>query len=131
MTEVRISFEPRRHAQQRRRAEAAVAPARRYPARIARQLALAHALQRRVDDGEFPDYAAMARALGFTRARLTQLMDLLLLAPDIQRELLFLEVPPGPQPFSERTLRDALRAPEWTVQRERWSKLKAKLNLAA
>lgn len=56
----------------RKRAAAASAK-RRYPARIARQLALAHALQRRVEAGEFADYADMARALGFTRARITQI----------------------------------------------------------
>ncbi len=69
---------------------------------MARQLALAHALQRRVDAGEFADHASMARALGFTRARISQMMDLLLLAPVVQEEILFLEVPPGEQPISER-----------------------------
>jgi hypothetical protein len=82
---------------------AAVAP-RRYPARIARQLALAHALQRRVDAGKFADHAAMARALGFTRARISQIMDLLLLAPDIQAEILHLEVEPGAQKITGRPL---------------------------
>jgi hypothetical protein len=95
---------------------------RRYPARIARQLALAHALQKRVEDGEFADYADMARALGFTRARITQIMDLLLLAADIQEEILFLEVPPGAQPISERALRDnVLKSLDWIEQRRRWA----------
>jgi hypothetical protein len=80
--------------------------------------------QRRVDDGEFADYADMARALGFTRARITQLMDLLLLAPDIQDEILHLEVPPGAQPISERALRDGvLRSLDWVEQRRRWAAL--------
>lgn len=109
----------------RKRAAAARA-VRRHPARIARQLALAHALQRRVDDGEFADYADMARALGFTRARVTQLMDLLLLAADIQEEILFLEVAPGAQPISERALRDGvLRSLNWIEQRRGWEKLRA------
>ncbi len=122
MTEITIQFEPRAQAKKRRAAEAAAKPPRRYPARIARQLALAHALQRRVDSGEFADYATMARALGFTRARVTQLMDLLLLAPDIQAEILFLEVPPGEQPLSERRLRDTvLKSLDWREQRRRWA----------
>ncbi|HYM98031.1 MAG TPA: hypothetical protein VET26_12075, partial [Candidatus Sulfotelmatobacter sp.] len=101
----------------RRRAAAARA-VRRYPARIARQLALAHALQHRVDTGEFADYADMARALGFTRARVTQIMDLLLLAADIQEEILFLEIAPGAQPISERRLRDqVLTSLDWREQR--------------
>jgi hypothetical protein len=48
-----------------------------------------------VNAGEFLDYADMTRALGFTRARVTQMMDLLLLAPDIQEETLYLSVPAG------------------------------------
>ncbi len=109
----------------RKRAAAARA-VRRYPARVARQLALAHALQRRVDDCEFADYADMARALGFTRARVTQLMDLLLLATDIQEEILFLEVAPGAQPISERALRDGvLRSLDWNKQRRAWDRLRA------
>ena len=106
------------------RKRAAARTPRRYPARIARQLALAHALQRRVDDGEFADYADMARALGFTRARITQIMDLLLLAPGIQEEILFLEIVPGVQPISERALRDRLRgALDWAEQVRRWRML--------
>ena len=96
---------------------------RRYPARVARQLALAHALQRRVDDGEFADYADMARALGFSRARITQLMDLLLLAPAIQEEILFLECIPGRQPVSERALRKVCRHIEWPSQRRVWAEI--------
>lgn len=38
----------------------------------------------------------MDRQLGFTRARVTQLMDLLLLAAEVQEEILFLELPPAP-----------------------------------
>ena len=108
----------------RKRAAAARAE-RRYPARVARQLALAHALQRRVASGEFADYADMARSLGFTRARITQMMDLLLLAADIQEEILFLEVAPGAQPISERALRDGvLKSLDWLEQRRRWTALR-------
>ena len=110
----------------RARAKAARAE-RRYPARIARQLALAHALQRRVDAGEFADYADMARALGFTRARVTQIMDLLLLAADIQEEILHIEVAPGAQPISARALRDdVLKSLDWLEQRRRWAAIRAR-----
>jgi hypothetical protein len=101
-------------------------PARRYPARIARQLALAHALRRRLERGEFANFADMARELGFTRARVTQLMDLLLLAPEVQEEILFLELPPGAQPVSELGLREAvLGTIDWQEQRRRWEGLRA------
>lgn len=55
-----------------------------------RQLALAHALRRRLDRGKFADFADIARQLDFTRVRATQLMDLLLPAPEVRKEILFL-----------------------------------------
>jgi hypothetical protein len=57
-------------------------PVRR-PAKVARMLALAHHLQSAIDRGLVADRAAVARKLGLTRARVTQLLDLLLLAPDL------------------------------------------------
>lgn len=121
MTEVRVAFEPRR-AQAKRVAREAP---QRYPARIARTLALAHDLQRRLDAGEFADFADMARALGFTRARITQIMDLLLLAPEIQEDLLFLCQGPGQEQVPEHELRPLLRHTSWAKQRERWRSMAA------
>ncbi len=90
------------------------------PLRAARMLALAHRLQAMIDAGEVEDRASLARNLGFTRARITQLLDLLLLAPDIQEALLDMQVPPGRDPFTEHDLRQVVRAPLWAEQRERW-----------
>ena len=53
--------------------------------RIARLMALAIKFQDMVDRGEVRDYADLARLGYVSRARLTQIMNLLLLAPDIQR----------------------------------------------
>jgi hypothetical protein len=129
VTEVVIAFKGGRAWRQQ---AAKRAPTRRYPARIARQLALAHALRRRLERGEFADFADMARQLGFTRARVTQLMDLLLLAPEVQEEILFLELPPGAQPVSERGLREAvLGTIDWQEQRRRWEGVKAGLPAAS
>jgi hypothetical protein len=94
-----------------------------YPARVARQLALAHALQGRLAAGDFADRADMARALGFTRARVSQLLDLLLLAPDIQEEILFLECPAGRQPISEHDIRPIAQSTLWSDQRRAWRAL--------
>lgn len=55
----------------------------RRPARVAVTLALAHTIQRAIDSGEIRDQAEAARRLGLTRARLTQILDLTLLAPDV------------------------------------------------
>ncbi len=131
MTEVVIAFKGGRAWREHK--QAAERPlTRRYPARVARQLALAHALRRRLERGEFVDFADMARQLGFTRARVTQLMDLLLLAPEVQEEILFLELPPGAQPVSERGLREAvLGTIDWQEQRRRWDGLKGELPTVA
>ena len=88
-------------------------------------------MRRRLERGEFADFADMARQLGFTRARITQLMDLLLLAPEVQEEILFLELPPGAQPVSERGLREAvLGTVDWQEQRRRWEGLRREISSA-
>ncbi len=81
--------------------------------RAAQMLALAHELQGLVDSGEVPDRATLARQLGLTRARLTQILDLLLLAPDIQEDILV----GGSGPATERRLRKLARTPAWPEQR--------------
>jgi hypothetical protein len=52
--------------------------------RITRLMALAIKFQDMVDRGEVRDYADLARLGYVTRARITQIMNLLNLAPDIQ-----------------------------------------------
>jgi hypothetical protein len=95
------------------------------PARVARQLGLAHALQGRLDAGEFETQAVLARALGFSRERISKLLDLLNLAPDIQEEILFLECAPGSQPFTEADLhRVVLKTAVWEEQWVRWADLR-------
>ncbi len=87
------------------------------PARVALMLALAHKIQEAITRGDVHDQADVARRLGFTRARLTHLLDLLLLAPEIQERVLFLDAVDGVEPMSERTLRGLARRPAWTDQR--------------
>ena len=50
--------------------------------------ALATPVQEAIDKGIVEDRAPVARSLGFTRARVTQLLDLLLLAPYLQEQVL-------------------------------------------
>ena len=91
------------------------------PAKVARILALAHHIQNAIDRGVVADRAAVARKLGFTRARITQLLDLLLLAPDIQARVLELEAVDGVEPVSERAVRAVAHAGSWVEQRARWT----------
>lgn len=97
-------------------------PVRR-PARIAQMLALAHRLQAAIDRGDFRDRADLARQLGFTRARVSQLLDLLMLAPDLQEQLLDLEAVDGVEPLSERALRVVVKLEGWEEQRRAWCKV--------
>ncbi|MBE2253186.1 MAG: hypothetical protein IAE78_26880 [Myxococcus sp.] len=95
------------------------APVRR-PAKVARMLALAHHLQRLIDEGLVADRAALARKLGLTRARVTQLLDLLLLAPHIQEAVLALQAVDGVELFSEKSLRDVAHVGNWEHQVAVW-----------
>ena len=95
------------------------APVRR-PARVAVMLALSHKIQDAIDRGVVRDRAEVARRLGLTRARVTQMMDLTLLAPDLQEQILFAEAVDGIEPFHERVLRKFSRRSAWTAQRDGW-----------
>lgn len=88
--------------------------------RIARLVALAHKFQGMLNAGAVASMADLARLGRVTRARMTQVMDLLLLAPDIQEELLFL--PPqvrGRDAITLRELRYVMQTPVWLEQRQR------------
>ena len=56
--------------------------------RTARLMALAIKFEDMIQHGEVRDFAELARLGYVTRARLTQIMNMLLLAPDIQEHLL-------------------------------------------
>ncbi len=70
--------------------------------RVARLMALAIRFDGLLHEETIRDYAELARLGRVTRARITQIMKLLHLAPDIQEQILFLPLMPG---FTERTLR--------------------------
>jgi hypothetical protein len=92
----------------------------RRPAKAAQLLALAHHLREAIESGRLPDGASVARTLGFTRARISQILDLTLLAPDIQEAVLGLEAVDGAEPnVNERVLRGVVHAAVWREQRER------------
>ncbi|WP_437296060.1 helix-turn-helix domain-containing protein [Sorangium sp. So ce426] len=104
-------------------------PVRR-PAKVARMLALAHNPQGAIDRRLAADRAAVVRKLGLTRARVTQLLDLLLLAPDFKEVVLALEAIDGAEPMAERTLRALPHAGTWGEQRAAWVRLEGIRNLS-
>ena len=92
--------------------------------RVARMMALAIHWQGLIRAGAARDQADLARLVGVSRARVTQVMDLLRLAPDIQEAVLYL--PPvnrGRGPKHERALRRIAAEPLWEVQRMAWARL--------
>ena len=92
--------------------------------RVARLLALAHRFDKMLRQGEADDYADLARRGQVTRARLTQVMNLLLLAPDIQEAILFLpRVRGGRDPVHMLDLQPVALTPSWTAQRRLWQAL--------
>lgn len=100
-------------------------PQVRRPARVAQALARAHRLEAAIAAGDYADRADAARQLGFTRARITQILDLILLAPDLQERVLDLDAVDGVEPISERALRDVVRQERWHEQRAAWAAIHA------
>lgn len=100
-----------------RRGAKPTVPAGRIP-RISRLMALAIKFDQMIRDGVIADYAELARLGHVTRARMTQIMDLLNLAPDIQEALLFHPShQAGKDSITERHLRQLTPITDWTKQR--------------
>jgi len=92
--------------------------------RVVRLMALAVKYQEMVARGELRDYAEIARLGYLTRARATQIMNLLHLAPDIQEELLFARPQTAAPALVERDLRAVARQVYWRDQRGLWRRLR-------
>ena len=105
--------------QEKRRAIPAVTS--RVP-RIARLMALAIRMQSLIRAGGIIDYSQLAQLGHVSRARITQIMNLLLLAPDIQEQILFLLPGSGRRdPVRLAQLQAMARMPDWSQQRRLWS----------
>src|SRR5262249_9095379 len=95
--------------------------------RVTRLLALALRFEQLLHAGIIADYAALARLGHVSRARITQIMNLLALAPDIQEEILFWPaVARGRDAIQLRHLQLLAPTLDWSQQRRLWRKLKAR-----
>ena len=102
-------------------------PAPRIP-RIARLMALAIHYDKKLRTGEITDAATLAMLSHVTQPRMTQILSLTLLAPDIQEELLHLPAAEsGREPIHEKVLRPIVTEVDWRRQRMLWSKLKRRV----
>lgn len=104
--------------------EAASTPSRpvgRVP-RVARLMALAIKLDGLIRAGEVASQRELAAVARVTPARVTQILNLLGLAPDIQETLLNLPpVTSGRDPVTEREMRPLTTMVRWTDQRQAWT----------
>jgi hypothetical protein len=98
--------------------------------RLARLMALAIRLGSLLRQGTVADQAELARLGHVSRARISQILNLLHLAPDIQEELLFL--PPiqrGRERLHLADLQPLCRHWDWRQQRRLWQALQDRLAL--
>ena len=91
--------------------------------RISKLMALAISYDKLIRTDQVADMATLARYGQVTRARMTQIMNLLLLAPDIQEEILFLpETAQGRDSITLRQVMPITLEADWGKQREIWEK---------
>ena len=103
------------------------APAGRTP-RVSKLMALAIRFDQLLRDGKVADQSELARLAHVTQPRMTQIMNLLHLAPDIQEAILHLPpVAEGRDPVTERYLRPIARLMDWARQRTMWKVLRDSL----
>ena len=92
--------------------------------RIARYMALAIYYEDLIRKGHVHDYAEIATLGHVTRARVTQIMNLRLLAPDIQERLILLErVVECRDSFSLRRFQSIALEADWRTQRKHWESI--------
>lgn len=95
---------------------------------ISKLMALAIKFERLLMTGAVRNQTDLARAGHVTSARVSQIMNLNNLAPDIQEEILFLpRVTQGRCKVSEQLLRPLTSMPDWTHQRRAWSRLQTEV----
>ena len=112
MSTIRAKFRPARALMATVIPEAhSAAPVRARMDRRARMLALAHHIDRLIEVGEVASYGEVARVLGLTQPRLSQIMGMLLLSPAIQERVLL-----GGPGVGARDLQRAAREAEWESQ---------------
>lgn len=98
--------------------------------RVTQVVALAIQFQDMIDRGDARDYADLARLGCLTRERMSQIMELIWLAPDIQREILeFPSTATSRFPVSEVAVRRIAGKLRWAEQRGLWASLKKQNHL--
>jgi hypothetical protein len=99
--------------------------------RVAKLLALAHRFEAMLREGVVKGYPELARLGRVTPARISQVMALLQLAPDIQEQVLFLpRTVRGRDPIQMYAVLPLTVILDWKTQRCLWEQLRAEAELA-
>ncbi|MGH7372526.1 MAG: hypothetical protein ACREJK_11865, partial [Candidatus Methylomirabilales bacterium] len=96
--------------------------------RITCLLVLGHRIEAMIRSGEIQDLAEAARVIGITKARVTQITNLTLLAPAIQENVLALPRGQwGREIVTEREVRSLTARVDWECQQRVWAGFRARL----
>ncbi|HYM11428.1 MAG TPA: hypothetical protein VEU62_11885 [Bryobacterales bacterium] len=128
--DMEIKINPRKHQHPRAgRASASKQPAASRIPRITRLMALPIKFQEMVDRGEVRDYADLARLGYVSRARMTQIMNLLNLAPQLQENIVL--DPEQVETISESLIREITGLVLWQDQLNAWEQVGRRARRAA
>jgi hypothetical protein len=118
-----VNFRERRHNSRRRANQGSKG----HVPRVSQLMALAIRFGELLRSGEVTSYAELARLGRVTTARMTQVMALLGLAPDLQEEILFLpRTVKGRDRVQLRHLMPIAALLDWRQQRVLWNALNLK-----
>ncbi len=88
---------------------------------ITRLMALAIRLDHLLATGQVKHQTQLAKGAGVTRARVSQILSLTNLAPNIQADLLALPKTDPTTKLTEHDVRKITAEPNWTKQRQAWA----------
>ena len=121
--ECQVQFNRRGRGSRKRNPGDSTAPSGRAPW-VSRLMALAIRMEELIRSREVTDYAELARLGHVSRARLSQIMTLNCLAPDLQEEILYLpRTIKGRDPIQLRHLLPIAALSDWRQQRVLWKVL--------
>ena len=91
--------------------------------RISRMMALAIWFDELIRKGEVKNFAELSRLGHVSRTQVSQVMNLLLLAPEIQEQILFMpRIGKGSDSLLLRDLQSVARNADWMKQRQIWKR---------
>ena len=91
--------------------------------RISKLMALAIRYDQMLNDGVVQSQTELAELLHVSQPRMTQIMNLLHLAPEIQEEILMQQETMSGQAITEHNLREIISSSSWNEQVMKWKRV--------